>query len=115
MIPDLLSFWLTGQMGAELTNASTTGLFDARAGRWSRPLIDQLSLPSGLFPAVRAPGDPAGTLRPGVAAEVGLPEGTPVTAVASHDTASAVVAIPATTPNFGYVSCGTWSLAGVEL
>nr|WP_262849961.1 rhamnulokinase family protein [Sphaerisporangium corydalis] len=115
MIPDLLTHWLTGSIGAETTNASTTGLYDVRAGDWARPLMDRLGVPSGIFPALRAPGAPAGTLRPDVAAETAAPGGTPVVAVASHDTASAVAAVPAATPEFAYISSGTWSLVGVEL
>lgn len=102
LIPDLLSYWLTGERGAEYTNATTTGLIDVRSGRWSAELTRDL--PHGLLPALRHPGDPAGTY-----------EGVPVTAVGSHDTASAVVAVPAETDRFVFISCGTWSLVGVEL
>ncbi|MEU3509178.1 rhamnulokinase family protein [Streptomyces longwoodensis] len=115
LIPDLLIHWLTGTVGAEVTNASTTSLFDARTATWSAPLLAGLGVDSGLFPPVRHPGEPAGTLLPYVAEQTGLPSGTPVTTVASHDTASAVVAVPATGPDFAYISCGTWSLAGLEL
>ncbi|MCW2944544.1 MAG: carbohydrate kinase [Actinoallomurus sp.] len=115
MVPDLLAYWLTGEIGAEVTNASTTGLYDIRAGDWSFSLIERLGLPRRLFPPLRHPGDVAGTLRADVAAETGLPESLPVTAVGSHDTASAVLAVPAEHDRFGYVSCGTWSLAGIEL
>ncbi|MFJ8647754.1 rhamnulokinase family protein [Streptomyces sp. NPDC093546] len=115
LVPDLLVHWLTGSVGAEETNASTTGLFDARTGTWSKVLLSRLSLDPDLFPPLRAPGDPAGTLLPHVAAYTGLDPRTPVTTVASHDTASAVVAVPATEPHFAYISCGTWSLAGLEL
>ncbi|MGW8361404.1 rhamnulokinase [Streptomyces wedmorensis] len=115
MIPDLMVHWLTGTVGAEETNASTTGLFDTRSGTWSEELAARLGLDPGLLPALRSPGDPAGGLLPRVAEFTGLPAGTPVTAVASHDTASAVVAVPATAPGAAYVSCGTWSLAGLEL
>lgn len=115
LIPDLLTHWLTGSVGAEATNASTTGLFDARSGSWSGPLLDRLGIDRALLPPLRRPGDPAGTLLPQVAERTGLPASTPVTAVASHDTASAVAAVPATEADFGYVSCGTWSLAGLEL
>ncbi|WP_106399786.1 rhamnulokinase [Actinocorallia populi] len=110
LIPDLISYWLTGELGAERTNASTTGLYDARSGEWSDELIGELGLPRGIFPSLRAPGAPAGMLLP----ETGLP-GIPVTAVGSHDTASAVAAVPAENENFAYISSGTWSLAGVEL
>ncbi|WP_151772412.1 rhamnulokinase [Streptomyces abyssomicinicus] len=115
LIPDLLIHWLTGSIGAEETNASTTGLFDARTGAWSEDLLRRLSLDPGLLPPLRAPGDPAGTLLPHVAAYTGLDPRTPVTTVASHNTASAVVSVPATEPDFAYISCGTWSLAGLEL
>ncbi|WP_411108936.1 rhamnulokinase [Streptomyces sp. c-19] len=115
LMPDLLIHWLTGSVGAEETNASTTGLFDARTGTWSQEILGRLSLDPGLLPPLRAPGDPAGTLLPHVAAYTGLDARTPVTTVASHDTASAVVAVPATKPDFAYISCGTWSLAGLEL
>jgi rhamnulokinase len=115
MIPDLLIYWLTGSIGAEITNASTTGLYDVRTGDWARPLMSRLGIPEQIFPALRPPGSPAGVLRPDVAAEIGHRSGTPVIAVASHDTASAVAAVPATTSRFAYISSGTWSLVGVEL
>ncbi|MFI2780352.1 rhamnulokinase family protein [Streptomyces sp. ALB3] len=115
LMPDLLVYWLTGSVGAEVTNASTTGLFDARAGAWSDALIGRLGLDPSLFPRLREPGESVGTLLPHVAGFTGLPADTPVTTVASHDTASAVAAVPATEPGFAYVSCGTWSLAGLEL
>ena len=114
MLPDLLAYWLTGEIGAEATNASTTGLFDVRAGAWSDTLIGRLGLPRTIFPAVRRPGAAIGPLRADVAAETGLRD-TPVVAVGSHDTASAVYAVPAAHDRFAYVSCGTWSLVGVEL
>jgi rhamnulokinase len=115
MIPDLLTYWLTGEIGAEVTNASTTGLYDVRTGEWAYPLIERLGLSRRFFAPLRRPGAAAGTLRAEVAAETGLPASLPVTAVGSHDTASAVFAVPASNDRFGYVSCGTWSLAGVEL
>ncbi len=109
LVPDLLNFWLTGEQFAERTNASTTGLLDVATGRWDDPLIELLGLPRRIFPELIAPGTTVGTPRP----ELNLP-GT-VTAVGSHDTASAVVAVPATDPDFAYISCGTWGLVGVEL
>ncbi|GAA3208102.1 rhamnulokinase family protein [Actinocorallia longicatena] len=111
LMPDLISYWLTGERGAERTNASTTGLYDAATGEWSREIVEALGLRPELLPALRSPGDPAGRLLP----DLGVLPGTPVTAVGSHDTASAIAAVPATGPNFAYISCGTWSLAGVEL
>ena len=123
LIPDPLAYWLTGAVGAEVTNASTTQLYDTRAGDWAWDLIGRAGLPAGLFPALRQPGSVIGTLRPEVAGEPGLAGlgpgraggPLPVIAVGSHDTASAVAAVPAQGPGFAYISCGTWSLVGVEL
>lgn len=115
LIPDLFAHWLTGAVGAELTNASTTGLLDATTRDWAWDLIDRLELPRGLFPPIRQPGDRLGELLPDVLAETGLSGPVPVTAVGSHDTASAVVGVPASSDRFAYISCGTWSLVGVEL
>jgi rhamnulokinase len=115
LVPDLLAHWLTGAVGAEITNASTTGLLDATCREWAGPLIDTLGLPRSLFPPLRQPGDRIGELTPDVLAETGLTGPVPVTAVGSHDTASAVVGVPAADDRFAYISCGTWSLVGVEL
>ena len=115
LIPDLLTYWLTGTMGTEVTNASTTGLLDATLGTWSAPLTEAIGLDPALLAPLRYPGDQAGHLLPEAASHTGLPALTPVTVVASHDTASAVAAVPATQPGFAYISCGTWSLAGLEL
>ena len=115
LVPDLLAHWLTGAVGAELTNASTTGLLDPTTRDWAWELIDRLDLPKELFPPIRQPGVRLGELRDDVLTETGLSGPVPVTAVGSHDTASAVVGVPATTDRFAYISCGTWSLVGVEL
>jgi rhamnulokinase len=118
MIPDLLAYWLTGEVAAEVTNASTTQLFDARARTWASGLIERAGLPGRLFPALRQPGSIIAPLRPEIAAEPGLSRlgaTLPVIAVGSHDTASAVVSVPARGHDFAYISCGTWSLVGVEL
>lgn len=118
LIPDLLGYWLTGEVGAELTNASTTQLYDARAHTWAAGVIEAAGLPPGLFPPLRQPGSVLGHLQPEIAAQPGLATlrvPLPVIAVGSHDTASAVVSVPAAGPDFGYISCGTWSLVGMEL
>ncbi|GAA3736061.1 rhamnulokinase [Spinactinospora alkalitolerans] len=114
LIPDLIGYWLTGSIGAEVTNASTTGLLDVARRSWSGELAAAAGCDPALLPALREPGERIGEPLPEVAAATGL-EGTAVTAVASHDTASAVVGVPAAAADFGYVSCGTWSLAGLEL
>lgn len=115
LIPDLIAFVLTGQRRTEVTNASTTGLLDAVAGEWATEFLTALELPLDLFPPLVQPGETVGTLLPAIAARAGLPAGTRVVAVGSHDTASAVAAVPAETEDFAYISSGTWSLVGVEL
>ncbi|MET1089573.1 MAG: rhamnulokinase family protein [Arthrobacter sp.] len=115
LIPDLIAFLLTGVRRTEATNASTTGLFDAVAGEWAPEFLAALDLPKNLFPPLIQPGEMVGTLLPEIAERTGLPAATKVVAVGSHDTASAVAAVPAETPSFAYISSGTWSLVGVEL
>ena len=115
LIPDLLNYWLTGVRGAERTNASTTQLYDVRARTWATGLASRVGIPPRLLPPLHDPGTVVGTLLPGLAAELALPE-LPVVAVGSHDTASAVVGVPAEPgTNFAYISSGTWSLVGLEL
>jgi rhamnulokinase len=109
LVPDLLAFWLTGREVAERTNASTTGLLDVSTGAWNDSLIERLGLPRRLFPELVDAGTVIGQ------AQINPGGGPQVTAVGSHDTASAVVAIPAETEDFAYISCGTWGLVGVEL
>ena len=110
LVPDLLSFWLTGELVNEITNASTTGLLDARAGTWARGLIERLGLPAAPFA-----GDPveAGTTLGPILAHHGIDAD--VHAVGSHDTASAFVAAPIRGPRAAILSSGTWSLLGLEL
>ncbi|MGJ6961476.1 rhamnulokinase [Streptosporangium sp. G11] len=115
LIPDLIAYWLTGEVGAELTNASTTQLLDARTRRWDAVLAGGLGPAAGVLPPIRRPGEVIGPLVPEVAGEIGLSPDTRVIAVGSHDTASAVAAVPAGSERFAYISCGTWSLVGVEL
>ncbi|MEC3978681.1 rhamnulokinase [Amycolatopsis sp. H20-H5] len=115
LVPDLITYWLTGRLGTERTNASTTGLLDPRTGDWSAAALSAGDLSAGLFPHLRDPGEPAGRLLPAVLDEIGLHHDVPVFTVGSHDTASAVAAVPARDEHFAYVSSGTWSLAGLEL
>lgn len=110
LIPDLLCYWLTGQAATELTNASTTQLLDVHRRTWAEDLITAAGIPTGLFGRLREPGRPAGRLREQIGAGP-----VPVITVGSHDTASAVVAVPAASPHAAYISCGTWSLVGLEL
>ncbi len=113
LIPDLLAFLLTGARVAERTNASTTGLLGVESGEWDTELADRLGIPSALLPTLVDPGAVIGELRPELADRIGAT--LPVIAVGSHDTASAVAAVPMTSPSAAYISCGTWGLVGLEL
>ncbi|BAU31228.1 rhamnulokinase [Microcella alkaliphila] len=115
MIPDLLGFWLTGEARAELTIASTTGLLHLPDRQWDAELLESLGLPSQVLPELIAPGQRLGALLPDVARTVGADASVPVTTVGSHDTASAVVAVPMNRASAAYISCGTWGLVGVEV
>lgn len=115
MIPDLFHYWMTGQKVAEYTNATTTQFFNARERRWSTELLQELQLPTNILPPVVRPGTLLGNLLPIVRLEVGLRHEAPVIVTATHDTASAVAAIPGLDQRSAYISSGTWSLVGVEL
>ena len=113
LIPDLMVFLLTGEIRCERTNASTTGLLTAE-GTWNHALLERLDFPARLFAPLVDPGDPIGQLSAEHARFFN--DARPlVTAVGSHDTASAVVAIPMDPERAAYISCGTWALVGVEL
>lgn len=113
MMPDLLRYFLSGERTSEITDASTTQFLGLAAGEWDRGLLERLGLPTGLLTTLVPPATASGHLRPDVADEVGT-GAIPVVAVAGHDTAAAVAAIPAEA-DFAYLSCGTWSLLGTEL
>jgi len=120
LIPDLLAYWLTGQAGAEVTNASTTALLDVSSRTWAAGLMERAGISPRLFPALRQPGDAIGPVTGTAGDDDGELAGAdgkalPLIAVGSHDTASAVVAVPAGGPDFAYISSGTWSLVGMEL
>lgn len=121
MIPDLFNFWLSGQKACEFTDATTTQLYDQRAGDWARPIIEKLELPGHVFLPVTPPATVLGPMLPSVAEEIGMTgrsprqELVPIIAVACHDTGSGVAAVPASTRSHAYISSGTWSLVGVEI
>lgn len=114
LLPDLLGYWLTGQMAAETTNASTTGLLNVATQEWDTELMSRLGVKEDLFAPVAAPGHLLGATRPELREHIGGVH-LPVTLVGSHDTASAVVGTPLSTPKAAYISCGTWGLVGLEL
>ncbi|MFC7941967.1 rhamnulokinase family protein [Microbacterium oxydans] len=113
LVPDLVAFLLTGASVAERTNASTTGLLSIDDGDWDTDLATRIGIPPRLLPPLVDPGAVIGSLQPELAELVG--KALPVIAVGSHDTASAVVAVPMTSPSAAYISCGTWGLVGLEL
>lgn len=113
-IPDVLHYWLTGIKACEYTGATTSQLLDANHRDWAYPLMRALGFPEEIFPPVIQPSTVLGSLRPAVVEEVGL-EKLRVIATATHDTAAAVVAAPATGERFGYISSGTWALLGKEI
>ena len=115
LMPDLLTWWLTGVEATEATNASTTGLVSPVTGDLDLGLLDLLEIPRDLLAPLIAPGTTAGSLLPSVGHAIGAAGGVRVTAVGSHDTASAVVAVPMTGDDAAYISSGTWSLVGLEL
>lgn len=113
MLPDLIHHWLCGSLAGEHSNASTTQLYDPVGRCWADGLIDALGLPRGIFPKLVEPGTVLGPVLPEIATDLGL-EATLVVAPATHDTASAVAAVPAEGVDWAYVSSGTWCLVGVE-
>jgi rhamnulokinase len=122
MMPDLFAWLLTGERAGEYTNASTTQLLDARAGAWSTKLCEALDLPYMILPPLIKPGSELGLLRRSIALETGISQPVAVITPGTHDTASAVAAVPVTTtltssewPDWCYLSSGTWSLLGVEV
>jgi len=111
---DLFSYFLCGQAFGEYTLASTSQMMDMRSGTWSGPIFNELSLPIQIMPQIVMPGAIVGKLTDKVAREIGCKR-IPVIAVGTHDTASAVLGVPAGAGRWAYLSSGTWSLMGVEL
>lgn len=113
LMPDLFRYLLTGVRQAERTMASTGQVLDARTGEWDLDLFKKLDLPTDILCPLVDPGTKAGALSPQICDELGV-QPIPVVAIASHDTASAVVSVPAEGEDFVYISSGTWSLMGIE-
>ena len=111
-MPDLLGYFLTGEMKSEYTEATTSMLYNPTIKDWDWEIIEQLGLPKKIFSKLDRAGSLRGKLRPELAAELGLNQAS-FAAVGTHDTASAVAAIPGT-GSFAFCSSGTWSLFGVE-
>ncbi|HEX3601109.1 MAG TPA: FGGY-family carbohydrate kinase, partial [Lacipirellulaceae bacterium] len=115
-MPDLFHYWLSGERTIEATIASTSQMIDCHSGDWAGDMLDELSLPTNILGTTTPPATVIGTLRPKLAEETGLPATLRIVAPASHDTASAVAAVPAVQgTSWCYLSSGTWSLLGAEI
>ena len=112
-MPDLLSYMLTGKQVCEYTDASTSQILNPVTRQFETSLLEAINISPSLFHPLTDPGTIIGTLTDEVVAETGIGK-VPVVAVAGHDTASAILAVPAENQNFAYLSSGTWSLMGVE-
>lgn len=114
MMPDLFHYWLSGEKGNEYTIASTSEMLDCRTRTWATDMIAQLRIPTHLLGPIVPPGTILGDLRLDLAHQCNLKDRVSVVAGASHDTASAVAAIPCLGAQSAYISSGTWSLMGIE-
>jgi len=113
MIPDLLGHFFTGDICTEFTNATTTNLLNAHTHKWDMDIIRRLGLPEGIFTSIDMAGSLRSPMKPALREELDVGEAVRLVAVGTHDTASAVAAIPST-GDFAFCSSGTWSLVGVE-
>ncbi len=113
LMPDLFNFWFTGAKVNEFSNATTTQMFNPQTCDWARPLLGKLGIPTHILCDIVQPGTVIGNLLPSLADETGAGR-IPFVAPATHDTGSAVAAVPATGQNHIYISSGTWSLMGIE-
>ena len=115
MVPDFFSFLLCGAKNVEYTEATTTELYNLKSRRWSRETMSGFGIPSHIFPEVAMPGMRLGDVRESVLADLGFPGRFPCISVGSHDTASAVAAIPDLDEHSVFLSSGTWSLIGIAV
>ena len=113
MIPDYLNFLLSGVKAQEYTNATTTQLVNPETGDWNREMIQKLGYPEKIFLPIREPGTVIGRLKKEIQEQVGFD--CEIVLPATHDTGSAVVAVPSNEEHVLYISSGTWSLMGTEL
>lgn len=115
MVPDILNYFLTGEMVNEPSELSTTQVMSARERNISEAVCKKFGIDRKLFCRIGQHGEKIGNVRKDILEEIGIDYDIPVICVPSHDTASAVAAIPALEENFGFISCGTWSLIGTEI
>ncbi|MEO0156776.1 MAG: rhamnulokinase family protein [candidate division WOR-3 bacterium] len=113
-IPDILNYFLTGEKFSEFTFATTSQIYNINKNEWDEKIIEAIGVNPIIFPEVIEPGNKIGRIKSDISSTIGLKD-TLVIAVASHDTASAISAVPATNKDFIYISSGTWSLFGIEV
>lgn len=113
LMPDLISYMLTGEKVSEYTEVTTTQLYNHSEQNWDNYILEKLNIPNGIFTKIVYPGTFIGKLKDNICSELNI-NPIPIIAVASHDTASAVAAVPAEKDNWAFISSGTWSLVGIE-
>lgn len=114
MMPDIFNYWFTGTKASEFSEATTSQFYNPRKGRWATEILDRLGIPTHFLPEIIQPGDSLGPIVEDISNELGVSR-IPVIAPATHDTGSAVAAVPTESKDYAYISSGTWSLMGVEL
>jgi rhamnulokinase len=114
-IPALFRYFLTGTKSVEFTEATTTQMYSPLGGDWARPMLNKIGIPLHILPDVVQPGTTLSPIWPEILHNCGFEKTLPAIAVASHDTASAVAAIPCMDAHSAFISSGTWSLMGVEV
>jgi sugar (pentulose or hexulose) kinase len=113
MVPDLFNYYLTGNKFCEFTNATTTQFYDPMTNAWNEPILNAMGIPRSIFPPIVQPGTIIGDLSVWLCEELGVKQ-IPVVAVATHDTPSAVSAVPSSEKDYAFLSSGTWTLLGHE-
>lgn len=113
MLPSLFNFWFTGTKLDESSHVSTSQMYNPKTKDWTYAMLDKLGIPTRILGEIVSPATVLGNLRKSVSEETGAPA-IPFVAPGTHDTASAVAAVPVTDRDFAYISCGTWSLVGIE-
>jgi rhamnulokinase len=113
-MPDLFNLWFSGVKASEFTIATTTQCYDPNTNQWALGMLKKLGIPTAIFGKIVPPGTVLGGLLPEISNEAGA-KALKVVAVASHDTQSAIAAVPATSNDYLYLSSGTWSLMGTEV
>ncbi len=114
-MPDIFNYWLTGVMKTEYSIASTSQMLNVHKKDWAYDILERLGIPTEMLPEINMNGQVLGTITDEIKEELGAKNNIPVYSIGEHDTASAVLSVPSDKENFCFISCGTWSLMGMEL